>query len=127
MRISVFLTFILCVFPAVFVSAETTFLPGKPTVLAPDFCRIYGSVYFERDPRRKAGTHFTIYEETEEAFANLVVYKEDNKLFADAPGLWYVTPTRDFADFVVFVSPNRNLADFGVYFTRIRSFAGCKE
>ena len=51
---------------------------------APDFCRIYGSVYFERDPRRKYGTHFTIYEETEEAFANLVVYKEDNKLFADA-------------------------------------------
>ncbi|MFC5270543.1 DUF6150 family protein [Adhaeribacter terreus] len=127
MRILYILIFLLWAFPAASVSAETTFLPEKPTVLPPDFCRIYGSVYFERDPRKQAGTQFTIYEETEEAFANLVVYKEDNKLFADAPGLWYPAPNRDFADFVVFVSPNRNLADFGVYFTKTRSFAGCKD
>jgi hypothetical protein len=127
MRAFCFLLFIFWVLPSLFVSAETTFLPPKPTVSAPDFCRIYGSVYLERDPRKQAGTQFTIYEETEEAFANLVVYKEDNKLFADVPGLWYITTNRDFADFVVFVSPNRNLADFGVYFTPTRSFAGCKD
>ena len=101
--------------------------PEKPGVSGIDFCRIYGSVYFERDPRRKAGSHFTIFEETEEAFANLVVYKEDNKLFADAPGLWYETKNRDFADYIIFISPNRNTADFGVNFTTIRSFAGCKN
>lgn len=114
-------------FPVVFISAKPTFEPGKPTVSAPDFCRIYGSIYFERDPRKKSGTQYTIYVEPEEAFANVVVYKEDNKLFADAPGLWYEAPNRDFADFIVFVSPNRNLADFGVYFTQSRSFAGCKD
>jgi len=109
------------------VSEARAFLPEKPTVLGIDFCRIYGSVYFERDPRRQSGSHFTIFEETEEAFANLVVYKEDNKLFADQPGLWYETKNRDFADYIIFISPNRNKADFGVHFTTIRSFAGCKN
>lgn len=109
------------------VLAEGSFPAKKPTVLAPRYCEIYGAVYLERDPRRKANSHFTVYEETEEAFANLVVYKEDNKLFADKAGLWYITPNRDFADYIIFVSPNRNLADFGVHFTTVRSFAGCKE
>ena len=127
MRIFSFLFLLLWAVPATFISAETTFLPEKPIVLKRDFCQIYGSVYLERDPRKQSGTQFTIYEESEEAFANLVVYKEDNKLFADAKGLWYITPNRDFADFVIFVTPNRNLADFGVYFTTIRSFAGCKN
>lgn len=127
MRIFLVLLSLLWTLPAAFSSAGNNFLPSKPTVSTPDYCRIYGSIYLERDPRKQAGTQFTIYEETEEAFANLVVYKEDNKLFADAPGLWYITPNRDFANFVVFVSPNRNLADLGVYFTPTRSFAGCKE
>lgn len=104
-----------------------TFSPEKPTVSGIDFCRIYGSVYFERDPRRQASAHFTVFEESEEAFANLVVYKEDNKLFADKPGLWYETKSRDFADYIIFISPNRNMADFGVHFTTVRGFAGCKN
>src|SRR5690349_15775103 len=115
MRFLYSITFLLWILPVVFVSAGNSIPPQKPAVAAPDFCRIYGSVYFERDPRKKSGTQYTIYEESEEAFANLVVYKEDNKLFADAPGLWHEASNRDFADFVVFVSPNRNLADFGVY------------
>lgn len=108
-------------------SVAATFSPGKPGVSGIDFCRIYGSVYFERDPRRQSSAHFKVFEETQEAFANLVVYKEDNKLFADAPGLWYETKSRDFADYIIFVTPNRNLADFGVHFTSVRSFAGCKN
>ena len=108
-------------------SVAGSFSPPKHSVLGIDFCRIYGSVYFERDPRRQSGSHFTIFEETEEAFANLVVYKEDNKLFADQPGLWYETKNRDFADYIIFISPNRNMADFGVHFTSVRGFAGCKN
>ena len=108
-------------------SVAGAFSPEKHSVLGVDFCRIYGSVYFERDPRYQASSHFTIFEESEEAFANLVVYKEDNKLFADQPGLWYETKSRDFADYIIFISPNRNKADFGVNFTTIRSFAGCKN
>ncbi len=127
MRILPVFFFLLLVLPFLPVAAEKLSFPGKPAVAASKYCRIYGSVYLERDPRRKNATQFTIYEETEEAFANLVVYKESNKLFADAEGLWYITPNRDFADFVLFVSPNRNLADFGVHFTTIRSFAGCRD
>ncbi|WP_225307271.1 DUF6150 family protein [Adhaeribacter soli] len=127
MRNIYILTFLLWVLPAFFVSAGNPFFVKKPAAIGRNFCQIYGSVYLERDPKRQAGTQFTVYEESEDAFANLVVYKEDNKLFADEPGLWYLAPNRDFADFVIFVTPNRNLADFGVYFTKTRSFAGCKN
>ena len=113
--------------PVTFVSAVQPDLAPKTLMVAPKYCQIYGSVYLERNPQRRAGTQFTVYEEEEAAFSNLVVYKESNKLFADAPGLWYLAPNRDFADFVIFVTSNRNLADFSVHFTDSRAFAGCKE
>ncbi len=48
-----------------------------------------------------------MYVEPEEAFANLIVFKETNKLFADKTGLWADAPARDFADYVLFVTPDR--------------------
>ncbi|WP_400192362.1 DUF6150 family protein [Hymenobacter sp. B81] len=92
-----------------------------------DPCKLYGSVYLERDPRRRGLCTATVYVEQQEAFASLVVYQEANKLFADKPGLWYQTEARDFADFTVFVTDNRALADFGIFYTKVRSFAGCRE
>ncbi|HSI90055.1 MAG TPA: hypothetical protein VK927_03015 [Adhaeribacter sp.] len=102
-------------------------MPKNHSVFTPDYCRIYGSVYLERNPARKAGTHFSVYEEPEAAFATVAVYKETNKLFADAPGIWHLASGRNFADFVVYVEPNRNLADFSIHFTDSRSFAGCRN
>ncbi len=93
----------------------------------PEFCRIYGSVYLTSDPKYKSLARYIVYLEPEEAFANLVIFKEENKLFADKPGLWYPAPAHDFADYVLFVTTNRAFADFSVHYTKARSFAGCKE
>jgi hypothetical protein len=90
-------------------------------------CRIYGSVYLERDPRRRSYCFGAVYEEPEEGFADLLVFPEDNKLFADKAGLWYFTENRDFADYALFVTTNRSLADFSINYTKVRSFAGCRK
>lgn len=92
-----------------------------------DPCRIYGSVYLERDPRRRGFCFATVYLEPEEAFADLLVYPETNKLFADRAGLWYSTEARDFADYALFVTDNRNLADFSFQYTKVRNYAGCRQ
>lgn len=119
------------------VSALLWWQPAAPAPLVPaaprlaggyaDPCKLYGTIYLERDPRRRGFCSATVYVEQQEAFANLVVYQEANKLFADKPGLWYVTDARDFADFTVLVTDNRSFADFGIYYTKIRSFAGCRQ
>ncbi|WP_242478856.1 DUF6150 family protein [Hymenobacter lapidiphilus] len=92
-----------------------------------DPCRIYGSVYLERDPSRRNFCFATVYIEPEEAFADLLVYPETNKLFADRAGLWYLTEARDFADYALFVTDNRNLADFSFQYTKVRNYAGCRQ
>jgi uncharacterized protein YneR len=105
--------------------------PRVPFVAAPlaslEPCRIYGTIYLERDPRRRGFCFGVIYEEPEEGFADVMVFAEDNKLFADKPGLWYFTEARDFADYVLFVSNQRGMADFSVHYTKVRSFAGCRK
>ncbi|RIY10281.1 hypothetical protein D0T11_10280 [Hymenobacter rubripertinctus] len=92
-----------------------------------DPCRLYGSVYLEHDPRRRSGCFAVVYLEPEEAFADLLVYPETNKLFADQAGLWYLTEGRNFADYALFVTHNRNLADFSFQYTKVRNYAGCRK
>jgi hypothetical protein len=92
-----------------------------------DPCKLYGSIFIERDPRRRGMCSATVFLEQQEAFASLVVFREANKLFADKAGMWYITEAREFADYTVFVTDNRSLADFGIFYTQVRSFAGCKE
>ncbi|NVO86451.1 hypothetical protein HW556_16310 [Hymenobacter sp. P5252] len=101
--------------------------PAAVVVGSIDPCRIYGSVYLERDPRRRGYCFATVYIEPEEAFADLLVYPETNKLFADRTGLWYPTEARDFADYALFVTDNRNLADFSFQYTKVRNYAGCRQ
>jgi hypothetical protein len=90
-------------------------------------CKIYGSVYLETDPSRRNYCLGTVYVEPEEAFADLIVFKEANKLFADKAGLWADAPARDFADYVLFVTTDRSRADFSIHYTNVRSYAGCKQ
>ncbi|QNF35732.1 hypothetical protein HUW51_04510 [Adhaeribacter swui] len=99
----------------------------NPVSRNPEFCNIYGSVFLTSDPKYKRLARYTVYLEPEEAFANLVVFKEENKLFADNPGLWYPASGYDFADHVLFLTTNRAFADFSIYYTKSRSFAGCRE
>ena len=97
-----------------------------PAPVAQDICRIYGSVYLERDPKYKNTASHTVFLSDEEAFATMVVYRENNKLFADATGVWYITNKKAFADHVLYVTDNRNFADFTVHFTNVRSYAACR-
>jgi hypothetical protein len=90
-------------------------------------CKIYGSVYLETDPSRRSYCFGTVYVEPNEAFADVIVFKEDNKLFADKAGLWADAPARDFADYVLLVTTDRSRADFSIHYTKVRSFAGCKQ
>lgn len=92
-----------------------------------DPCRLFGSVYLETDPRRRSQTFGVVYQEPDEAFADVLVFQESNKLFADKVGLWYLTDSRDFADYVLLVTDNRNLADFSFHYTKVRSYAGCRK
>jgi hypothetical protein len=99
----------------------------RPPAADAEFCQIFGAVYLERDPRQRGFCAFAAYEEPDEAFADLAVFKEDNRLFADQSGLWYIAPSRAFADYVVFVTPTRGQADFSIFYTPTRSFAGCRR
>ena len=102
--------------------------PAKASAAGPlEPCKIYGSVYLETDPARRAYCLGTVYVEPEEAFADLLVFKENNRLFADRVGLWADAPARDFADYVLLVVADRSRADFSIHYTKVRSFAGCKS
>ena len=124
-----FFSFLLTAFLA---TAPVPVPAATPAEIAPasaslEPCKIYGSVYLETDPSRRSYCFGTVYVEPEEAFADLVVFKENNKLFADNAGLWADAPARDFADYVLFVTPDRAKADFAIHYTKVRSFAGCKQ
>ncbi|WP_245327771.1 DUF6150 family protein [Hymenobacter fodinae] len=92
-----------------------------------DPCRVFGTVYLETDPRRQSRCFGSVYMEPEADFADLMVFKETSKLFADKVGLWYLTDSPNFADYSLFVTDNRNLADFSIQFTKSRSYAGCRK
>jgi hypothetical protein len=57
--------------------------------------------------------------------ADFLVFKADNKLFADKPGLWHFTEVRAQADFTIAFVPEEQ-ADVKVYFIENESFAGCR-
>jgi hypothetical protein len=89
-----------------------------------DPCEVYGAIYIEENPRR---AHFKVFEESSESFADILVFEQDNKLYADGQGKWFFTKNRDFADFFVYFETERGLADFSVYYTEFESFAGCNR
>ncbi|MDO7876839.1 hypothetical protein Q5H93_18990 [Hymenobacter sp. ASUV-10] len=108
-------------------AATTVAVPAVAPAGSYDPCKIFGSVYLETDPRRRGNCFGVVYIEPEEAFANLIVFKENNKLFADKAGLWAEAPNREFADYALFVTTDRGQADFSIHYTTVRSFAGCKN
>jgi hypothetical protein len=122
----ILLTFWLALLPLFADIARTPEIASKTSVTR-NFCRIYGAVYLERDPKYKNTASHTVFLNEEEAFANMVVYRENNKLFADGTAIWYLTPNKAFADHILYVTDNRNFADFTVHYTDVRSFATCRE
>jgi hypothetical protein len=122
-----FFSFLLTAYLALAPVAAVAPVVAHPAAGSLEPCKIYGSVYLETDPSRRSYCFGTVYVEPEEAFADLIVFKESNKLFADKAGLWADAPARDFADYVLFVTPDRGKADFAIHYTKVRSFAGCKN
>lgn len=110
-----------------FVPAPRAPLAAPAAVASVDGCRIFGSVFLETDPRRKSQCFGAVYLELEEVFADVLVYQETNKLFADKAGLWYLADSPHFADYSLFVTDNRNLADFSFHYTKVRGHAGCRK
>lgn len=128
MFFSFLLSALLATAPAFSPATPPPVAPSRQPVAGPlEPCRIYGSVYLETDPARRSYCLGTVYVEPEEAFADLLVFKESNKLFADKAGLWADAPARDFADYVFLVTTDRSRADFTIHYTKVRSFAGCKK
>ena len=127
MFFSFLLTAALALMPPASVPATVPVAAAAKVVGSLEPCKIYGSIYLETDPARRSYCFGTVYVEPEEAFADLLVFKETNKLFADKAGLWAEAPARDFADYVLFVTPDRGKADFAIHYTTVRSFAGCKK
>lgn len=89
----------------------------------PNYCNIYGTIY-ETDKPYEA--HFKVYEEGSEAFAKIIVFEEENRLYSTKPGYWTFVEDRDLADFIVYFTDDARDAEFSVYFTRFESFAGCQ-
>ena len=110
-----------------FTPAAVAPAPDKETSVGKNYCDIYGAVYLERDPRYKNTASRIVFLNEDEAFANMVVYRENNKLFADGRGIWFITPNKAFADHILFVTDQRLQADFTVYFTDVRSSATCRD
>ena len=118
MLFSFLLTSLLALSPA-------TGSPARPADVEP--CKIYGAIYLETNPNRRNSCFATVYVEPDEAFADVLVYRENNRLFADQAGLWYPAENPQFADYSLFVTTDRNLAEFSVHYIKVRSFAGCKS
>jgi hypothetical protein len=124
-----FLSFFLLLFSAgqPVASAFPGAVPTRTVAAESRICRMYGSVYLTSDPRQKSFARYIVFVEKEETYADLLVFRENNKLFADGPGLWYLTANRDFADHIFFVTDKRAFADFAIHYTDKRTFAGCRE
>lgn len=88
------------------------------------YCQLKGPVFVESDPSR---VQYRVFLEDSESFADLVVFKASNSLFADKPGLWYFTPARAQAAFSIMFVKDRAQADFSIYYIETESFAGCQN
>ncbi len=95
-----------------------------PTAENNRYCKLYGRVYIEKDPSR---AHYQVFEEESEAFSDIVIYEEDNALYADEEGHWYFVENKGMADFSIYFTEERGGSDFSIYFTDTESFAGCNN
>lgn len=86
-------------------------------------CDLYGSVFIEADPKN---AFYNVFVEDSESAANLLVFQEENRLFADKKGIWFFTKSRGTANFTIYFVDDRRDADFSIFYTDIASFAGCQ-
>ncbi|HRH34429.1 MAG TPA: DUF6150 family protein [Catalimonadaceae bacterium] len=88
------------------------------------YCQLKGPVFVDTNPAR---IQYRVFLEESESFADLVVFKAANALFADKPGLWFFTPVRAQAAFSIMFVKERSQADFSIFYIETESFAGCQN
>jgi hypothetical protein len=88
------------------------------------WCQLKGPVFVDTNPSR---IQYRVYVEESESFADMLVFKAQNALFADAPGKWYFTPARAEANVFIMIVKERSQADFSIHFIDTESFAGCQN
>jgi hypothetical protein len=97
--------------------------PPSAALSRPDVCQLKGVVYVTEIPEE---AHFRVFVEEYESSARLLVFSEENRLFADQPGVWHFTRKRAFSNFTIYLTDTRAFADFTIAYTDIASFAGCR-
>jgi uncharacterized protein DUF6150 len=85
-------------------------------------CDVYGQIFVTEIPQQ---AHYRVFIDDSEAFANLVVFEEENALMADREGMWFFTNSRGLANFSIYFTENKSDADFTIFYTDIPGFAGC--
>jgi hypothetical protein len=88
------------------------------------WCQLKGAVFVDTNPAR---VQYRVFIEESESFADMLVFKASNTLFADKPGLWYFTDARAQAAFSILIVKERSQADFSIHFVDTESFAGCQN
>ncbi len=87
-------------------------------------CQVYGKIYVVT---QKSLADARIFIEDSEGLADVVVYQQSNKFYADKSGQWFFTIDKREANFWVYFEPVKGHADFSIYYTDTESFAGCKQ
>lgn len=88
------------------------------------WCAIQGGVFVEKEATR---AQYRVFVEDSESFADLLVFKAPNLLFADKPGLWFMATSPAQAEVRIFFVKERNQADFSIFYIDNESFAGCNS
>ncbi|MCB0496330.1 MAG: hypothetical protein KDC79_09350 [Cyclobacteriaceae bacterium] len=88
------------------------------------FCNLYGS--FFKSPTKQGADYWVYVEKESDAFADMLIFEEENKLYADEPGVWFFVDNKGLADYSIFFTKDKSEADFTIYFTDSPTFAGCK-
>lgn len=105
-------------FVVIMISGEEALVPEQNR-----FCHVFGSIAVVEDPRR---AHYKVYIEESEGLADLIVFDEEIKLYADRRGIWHFMENPGLADYVIYFEETKSFADFSIFYTDIESFAGCQ-
>ncbi len=68
-----------------------------------------------------------MYVEESEGLADVIVFVEEIRLYADRVGIWHFMENPGLADYVIYFEDNKHFADFSIYYTDIESFARCNN
>ena len=90
-----------------------------------DICEVYGSVYIETENRNRAD--FMVYADEKDSFVDIKVFVQENKFYADKPGMWHITKDRSLADYVIFMEKEKGRAKYTIFYTNTESYAGCNK